>query len=225
MTLPATLGFWESAEMVKRFANRDPDHRLLELIEQYPNPEAVRVLDLGCAAGRNTVLLARRGFDVAALDAAHAMVAETRRRVGEVLGSEEAEARVRQGRMDDLGAFDSGSMDLVVALGVYHAAASRSEWDRALEESFRVLARGGRLLVANHTPGFSPVGVEAEPVPGEPGLYDGFPSGRSFLIEAPELDREMARVGAYPLVPTRTVERRTSDGGRRVTVNGLYLKP
>ena len=225
MTSTATLGFWESAEMVRRFANRDPDHRLLELVEQYPTPEAVRVLDLGCAAGRNTVLLARRGFDVVALDAAHAMVAETRRRLGEVLGSEEAEARVCQGRMDDLGAFDSGSMDLVVALGVYHGAASRSEWDRTLEESFRVLARGGRLLVANHTPGFAPVEVEVKPVPGEPGLYDGFPSGRSFLIEAPELDREMARYGAYPLVPTRTVERRTADGGRRATANGLYIKP
>lgn len=225
MTSTTTQGFWESPEMVKRFANRNPDHRLLELIEQYPTPGAVRVLDLGCAAGRNTVLLARRGFDVVAIDAASAMVAETRRRLGEVLGSEEAEARVRPGRMNDLGAFDSGSMDLVVALGVYHAAASRSEWDRTLEESFRVLARGGRLLVAIHTPGFSPVGVEVEPVPGEPGLYDGFPSGRSFLIEAPELDREMARFGAYPLLPTQTVERRTADGGRRVTANGLYIKP
>jgi SAM-dependent methyltransferase len=221
----STTGFWESAEMVQRFAHRDPDHRLLELIELYPNPEGVRILDLGCAGGRNTVLLGQRGFDVMAVDASQAMVDETRRRLGEVLGSRDAEARVRRGRMDDLGSFDSGSMDLVVALGVLHAAGSRSEWDRTLEESFRVLARGGRLLVANHGPGFLPTGVDVKPVPGEPGLYDGLPSGRSFLIEAPELDREMARFGAYPLVPTRTVDRRTEDGGRRVTVNGLYLKP
>lgn len=225
MTNAPATGFWESAEMVERFAHRDPDHRLVELIDLYPTPEAVRVLDLGCAGGRNTVFLARKGFDVMAVDASQAMVAETRRRLGEVLGSKDAEARVRQGGMDDLAAFDSGSMDLVVALGILHGAGSRSEWDRALEESFRVLARGGRLLVANHTPGFSPTGVEVKPVPGEPGLYDGLPSGRSFLIEAPELDREMARFGAYPLVPTSTVDRRTDDGGRRVTANGLYLKP
>lgn len=225
MTSVRVEGFWESAEMVDRFSNRDPDLRLLDLIEQYPNPGAVRVLDVGCAGGRNTVLLAERGFDVMALDASRAMVAETRRRVGEILGLREAEARVSAGRMDDLGAFDSGSLDLVVALGVYHAAVSRAEWDSAHSEAFRVLARGGRLLIANHTPGFSPTGVEITPVPGEPGLYDGLPSGRSFLIDAPELDREIAGFGGSPLVPTRIVERHFEDGGRRVTANGLYIKP
>ena len=42
----------------------------------------MRVLDIGCAGGRNAVYLARLGFDVHALDASEAMVAETRRRPG-----------------------------------------------------------------------------------------------------------------------------------------------
>ena len=49
----------------------------MELIEEYPDPSRVRVLDLGCAGGRNTVVLAERGFDLEALDASAAMVAKT----------------------------------------------------------------------------------------------------------------------------------------------------
>jgi hypothetical protein len=52
------------------------------------------------------------------------MVAETRRRVAEILGEREAEARVRLGRMDDLAEFDDGTFDLVVSLGVLHNAQS-----------------------------------------------------------------------------------------------------
>ena len=56
------------------------------------------------------------------------------------------------GRMDDLGDFADGSFDLVVALGVYHCATRRGEWDSALAETARVLRVGGRLLVAIFTP-------------------------------------------------------------------------
>jgi hypothetical protein len=42
---------------------RDPDHRLSELVDRCPDPEAVCVLDLGCAGKRNTVFLGRLGFD------------------------------------------------------------------------------------------------------------------------------------------------------------------
>ncbi|NIP81300.1 MAG: hypothetical protein GWO00_00905, partial [Gemmatimonadetes bacterium] len=41
--------FWESPERVARFAERDPDHRLVALASGYGDPGAVRVLDLGCA--------------------------------------------------------------------------------------------------------------------------------------------------------------------------------
>jgi SAM-dependent methyltransferase len=211
--------------MVERFAARDPDHRLARLVTDYPNPPAVRVLDLGCAAGRNAVLLAQLGFDVIAIDFSKAMVKETRRRVADILGPTEAEARVRIGGMTDLEDLADGSIDLIVALGIYHGASSRREWDRALEESARVLARGGRILVANHTEEFDPAGKGVVPVPGEPHLYDGLASGRSFLVDALTLDREIERHGLRPFVPTQTVRRETEAGGRRVTANALYLKP
>jgi len=109
---------WEDPESVAKFADREPDLRLLELIEATAEPAAVRVLDLGCAGGRNSELLARRGFDLQALDGSRAMVAHTRRRLSLILGKEQAASRVRLGRMDDLSDLDDGQFDLIVALGI-----------------------------------------------------------------------------------------------------------
>lgn len=197
--------------------------RLTELVREYPDPAAVRVLDLGCAAGRNAVLLAQRGFDVEALDASSAMAAKTRERVAAIRGADEAARRVRVGRMDDLSFAADSSFDLVVALGLYHCAQSRAEWDRALSETARVLKPGGRLLVSVFTPETDLTGRGIAPVPGEPNVYEGFESGRSVLVDAAALDAELARFGLTPLEPTRTA-RPKAETGRRVTANGLYRK-
>jgi SAM-dependent methyltransferase len=214
--------FWERAETVARFAAREPDLRLVALCAGFGTPSRTRALDLGCAAGRNTVLLAARGFPVLAVDASEAMVRATRERLA-ALGLDRPGVEVRTGRMDRLDDVPDGSLDLVVALGVYHQAAHRAEWDAALSETRRVLARGGLALVASHAPGTRYEGDEAHPVPGEPHVFEGYSAGRAFLVDAPEMDREMARHGLMPLTPTATsvVE---SEDSRRITVNALYIR-
>lgn len=215
--------FWEVSEQVERFAGREPDQRLLRLVESYEEPARVRVLDLGCAAGRNTVVLAQRGFDVHAVDSSRAMVERTRQRVAKVLGPAAAQERVRVGRMDSLAEHGSGSFDLIVALGVYHNATCREEWERALSETERILRPGGLVLVASFSPRSDPRGEGLRPAPGAPHVYEGFEAGRMYLMEAEAFDAEMARHGLLPAVATETVEAPT-DSGRRVTVNGLYRK-
>ena len=215
--------FWESPENVERFAAREPDVRLAELIREYKEPSATKVLDLGCAAGRNAVLLAQNGFDIIAVDASAAMVAKTRERLASILGPAEAQRRVRVGRMDNLSWAGDAIFELVVALGLYHCAQSRAEWDRALAESARVLAPGGCLLVSVFTPETDLTGRGIRPVEGEPDLYEGFESGRAFLVDAPGLDREMARRGLRPLKPTYTARPRV-ETGRRASANGRYIK-
>ncbi len=212
--------FWEDPAQVEAFAARAPDWRLLELLADYEGPARTRVLDLGCAGGRNAVVLAQRGSDFYAIDASRAMVERTRARVAAVLGAAEARRRVRLGRMDELD-FASGSFDLVVALGVYQTAGSQAEWDRAIAETVRVLARGGRVLVASFTPASDPAGAGLRPVPGEAHVFEGFAAGPMYLLHADELDAAMARHGLEPAVPTETVTVAT-ESGRRVTANGLY---
>jgi len=215
--------FWEDPENVARFAAREPDVRLTELVREYADPSATRVLDLGCAGGRNAVLLAENGFDLEAVDSSSAMVAKTRERLASILGAGDAERRTRVERMDDLSRFRDASFALVVALGVYHCAQSRAEWDRALAETVRVLESGGRVLVSVFTPETDLTGRGTRSVAGEPNVYEGFDSGRVFLVDAPALDREMARYGLRPLQPTRTARPKV-EIGRRVSANGLYGK-
>jgi SAM-dependent methyltransferase len=215
--------FWEDSEVVERFAGREPDAELVELIADWPEPAATCVLDLGCAGGRNAELLARRGFDVRALDTSAAMRTRTRERLAEILGAAEAEARVLAAEVGDLGAFADASFRLVVAIGIFHNAASRVEWDRALAETARVLAPRGLLLVASFTPATDLTGHGMMSVPDEPHVYEGPESVRVMLFEPDELDREMARFGLEPVRPTRVVTAET-DPGRRVTSRGLYRK-
>lgn len=182
-----------------------------------------RVLDLGCAGGRNTAVLAARGFDFQALDGSRAMVDHTRRRVASILGKRQAEQRVLLGKMHDLSAFADSAFDLVVALGIFHCASSHREWSRALDESARVLAPGGRLLVSVFNPETDLHGTGIHPIPGEPHVYGGFSSGRTYLVDAATLDDEMAGRALEPAVPSRTV-RVELEKGRRVVVNALYEK-
>lgn len=215
--------YWDDPGRVERFASRPPDHRLLELVDDYGDPPAVRVLDLGCAGGRNTELLARQGFDVHALDASTAMVERTRQRLAGLVGAGDALRRVMVGRMDDLSRYADGWFDLVVALGILHSAGSVEEWERAAAEIVRVLGPGGRVLFNQFTPEVDLTGEGVRPVSGERGVYDGFPSGRVVLLDAEALDRRWAAHGLVPVVPSETV-RVEVDGGRRVSVNALYVR-
>ncbi|HUO85546.1 MAG TPA: class I SAM-dependent methyltransferase [Thermoanaerobaculia bacterium] len=215
---------WDDPETVARFAAREPDRRLADLLDAMLPGEAPRVLDLGCAGGRNTVLLAQRGCDVHALDASAAMVAETRRRLAQIAGAAEAEQRVLQGKMDDLSRFGDGELDLVIALGVFQEAGSLEEWHRAVDESARVLRPDGRLLVAHFAPGTDLTGHHGAPIEGRQDLYEPSPGSRNVLLGQTRLDAAMREHGLMPVVPSETVNVGTGEGGRRVTVNALYRR-
>ena len=215
--------FWNDAAQVERFAARAADHRLLALLDTYPDPAVVRVLDLGCAGGRNAALLAARGFDVHARDLAEAMVERTRARVAESLGVEEARRRVRRAAMDELSDLPDGSFDLVVALGIYHQAQDETEWARALDESVRVVQPEGLLLVANFAPGTGGLDAPLARVPGSEFVYEGMRGGHLCLRTLEGLDADFAARGCPPQVPSVVVERET-DERRRITVNALYRR-
>jgi SAM-dependent methyltransferase len=213
--------FWEDPEVVERFASRSPDHRLQAIVEGCEDPTKLRVLDLGCAGGRNTVYLARRGVAVRAVDASEAMVARTRERLGPILGVDRAESRVHRGSMTHLAAFDDSSFDLVVALGVLHTAHSLVEWDAALAEIRRVLSPRGLALVSNFAPASRPEGRPLEPAQCEPHAYRWRANRPMVLMDARAHDASFAGHGFRPVDVTRTVKV-VLEAGYRITVNALY---
>jgi SAM-dependent methyltransferase len=222
--LPQSNPRWEDPEIVAEFVTREPDHRLSELLDATGNPSRLQVLDLGCAGGRNAELLATRGCRVLAVDLSQAMVEATRRRLAPIIGQREAENRVIRSEMSDLSHIQDGSIDLVVALGIYHQASSVEEWDLAMSETARVLREGGRLLSAQFAPGTDLTGEHGRPVEGEDHVYMIREGSRVVLFEVEDLDRRMAAHGFVPLSPSATVERPHDPYGRRVTVNALYQK-
>lgn len=213
--------FWDRPDIVERFTDRDPDHRLQGLMDDVEDPGAVRVLDLGCAAGRNTVYLARIGVDVHAVDASKTMLARTRERFGAVLAPDEASRRVRLGVMTDLGAHDDDAFDLVVALGVLHTADCLEEWNAALSEIGRVLRRGGRALVSNFSPGSRPEGQPLPRVDGSRHAYRWRDDRPMVLMDAAEHDASFGIHGFAPAEETETVHVPLEDGFR-ITVNAMY---
>jgi SAM-dependent methyltransferase len=219
----ATARYWSEPDRVEEFAQRDPDLRLVALMERARTLQVTRVLDLGCAAGRNTVPLASKGFDVWALDLARGMVARTRARLAALIGEDEASRRVVEGRMDDLGRFADGFFDLVVALGVYHMAKDEAELRRALAETGRVLRPGGLVLSAMFAPGVAFENRRLERVPGAANVFRDGEGDTVCLLDPPAFDAEMAAHGFEPVEPTVEV-RRLHKTAVRVVTNGLHRK-
>lgn len=215
--------FWTEPGTVDTFANRDPDRRLVDILDNWAEPSAPRVLDVGCAGGRNTVLLAARNLEFHALDASIPMVVRTRERVTPVVGVTAARKRVCVGTMEDLSAYSDASFNLVIALGVYHQASIADRWHNAVAESGRVLTVGGLVLISAFAPDSQPDGEPLSPVADLQDSYDGFSSGPMCLFDVETHDKEMASHGFEPHVPTETV-RVTTELGFRVTLNALYRK-
>lgn len=215
--------FWSRANVVEKFAGRDPDLRLISILEDWVTGRTIRALDLGCAGGRNTEALTRAGADVHAIDRSHAMVERTRSRLTGILGREEAERRVGLGSMRDLSRFGDEGFDLVVALGVYGSAGDREVFQETLSETARILVPGGRALVATFSPGSQPEGVPLSRHPKKSDVYTWRGGRRAFLLEPEALDHAFARHGLLPHVPTSPVHV-DMERGFRITINALYRK-
>jgi GrpB-like predicted nucleotidyltransferase (UPF0157 family)/SAM-dependent methyltransferase len=105
--------------------------------------EGKHVLDVGCAAGHLSALLAERGADVLGVDSSAGMVAVARRKFGEVARFEVADI-TRPLPVED------GSIDVITASLVLHYV---RDWGPTLTEFRRVLKPGGALVFSVHHPG------------------------------------------------------------------------
>jgi SAM-dependent methyltransferase len=102
-----------------------------------------RVLDVGCGEGRFCRMLSARGFDAVGIDPTSALIAKAREL--------DLSGRYVEAFAESL-PFEDGSFDLVVS---YLTLLDIPDYRRAILEMSRVLAPGGRVLVANCTPYFT----------------------------------------------------------------------
>lgn len=156
-----------------------------------------RILDAGCGSGRNLIWFLREGFEVYAIDA-DASAVRSVEAMARHLQPEAPAERLRVGPLEAM-PWPDDSMDAVISSAVLHFAADEDQFDRMLEEKWRVLRRGG-LFFARLA---SSIGIEhllSQPR-GRVRLPDG--SDRFVVDEALLLERTR-RLGGVLVDPIKT---------------------
>jgi cyclopropane fatty-acyl-phospholipid synthase-like methyltransferase len=141
--------------------NPEPPPELVALLDEIPEPG--RALDLGCGSGRNSALLAGRGWEVTGVDFVPRAVKKARRR----MAAEGLPVTILAGdvtRLEEAGV--RGPFQLLLDVGCFHSlpAGRRLDYERG---AAAVAAPGATFLLFAFTtpsgprPGVPPAEVEA----------------------------------------------------------------
>jgi 2-polyprenyl-3-methyl-5-hydroxy-6-metoxy-1,4-benzoquinol methylase len=121
--------------------------RIKEKISNNYVRAGMRVLEIGCGTGTLTTMMAGKGAEVTAIDAAPAMLAEAENKVAAEGLSDQVTLKYMDASL--IGdRFPPGSFDLIVSTLVF-SELPPDEQRLALEACKNLLAPGGRLLIAD----------------------------------------------------------------------------
>ena len=179
---------WSDAEMVAGFARSPANSDLLAYAARKGAARPLRVLDIGCGAGRNAVPLARAGHRVVGTDLSWPMVEAAHQR-------QQAGLTVTCAPMHRLPVRDR-SFDLIVAHGIWNLAKTSSEFRVAIGEAARAAADGAALFVFTFSR--TTIAEHAQPFEGESFGYTQFTGSPQIFLTADQLRSELAAVGFVP---------------------------
>ena len=114
----------------------------MRYIERYLRP-GMRVLEIGAATGRYSLTLARKGYDVTAIELVQHNINVFRKKM-----KPGDKVDLQQGNALDLSRFADGSFDMTLLFGPMYHLLVREDQTRALEEALRVTKPSGLLFVA-----------------------------------------------------------------------------
>jgi SAM-dependent methyltransferase len=194
---------WSTPGTVAGFVQSPPNEALLQAAAAEWKDRS-RLLDIGCGAGRNTVPLARAGWDIFGVDLSLPMVMTARSRLaaGQLLDR----ARVLLAPMDRL-PFAAASFDFIVAHGIWNLARTSGEFGRAVDEAARVARPGCALFLftfSRHT-----LTPEAQPAPGESFVFTQFSGQPQCFLTEEQIVSELHARGFTPdaRLPLRELNR------------------
>lgn len=136
------------------YTNYDEEGRLLSrhgsveylttmrYIEKYLRPE-MKILEIGAGTGRYSHALARKGYEVEAVELVEHNISVFRANT-----QPDESVTVRQGDARDLHFFAEGSFDITLLLGPMYHLFTEQDQLQALREAVRVSKPGGLIMVA-----------------------------------------------------------------------------
>jgi ubiquinone/menaquinone biosynthesis C-methylase UbiE len=134
---------WELAWREGRWEEKSPPlAEVVEFVSELKHANAKTILDLGCGAGRHSILLAKEGFQVAALDVSETALKtlDTRLKAGSV-----GNVVLIQHEMGEL-PFIEDYFDGVVSTNVLHHGKS-FEIKKTIDELYRVMKPGASAFI------------------------------------------------------------------------------
>jgi SAM-dependent methyltransferase len=196
---------WSTPGTVAGFVQSPPNLTLLQFAErERAGRTNGRLLDIGCGAARNALPLARTGWRVLGTDTSWPMLeaAALKGRGEAVSGRLDLAAAT----MDALPVGD-GTIDLIVAHGIWNLASSSAQFRRAVREAARAAAAGAGLFLVTFSRATLP--AEADAVPGEPFVFTQFSGEPQCFLTSGQLVEELGAAGFIPdaTIPLRELNR------------------
>ena len=212
--------FWNKKEIVEEFAAYEAPKYWKEFLSTFKNPDSIRVLDLGCGGGRNSVLAAGMGFHVSASDLHFNMVKATRKVLAPYIPKAELVKRVVKTGFEKT-PYATGAFDVVIASGVLHNANTVKKFRDGVHEISRILKNNGSFCMnIFYLESDDPTMRASKREKGVFYTDIGLPM---VLLGRKEIISELAKAG---IVPTNNVTSYESqvNTGRRYVLRGVFRK-
>lgn len=180
---------WDSPNIVSNFTRKKPSTTLLGYVREFSAGRRLRVLDIGCGAGRHLRPLLEAGHDCRGTDTSEKMLEAAARLLSDVT-PDTADILVRA-PMHEL-PFDDRSFDLIVSHGVWNLARTEQELRLAIREASRVADSGAALYLTTFSRNTLP--PTAEPVPGSTYIFTDFNDEPQCFLTRDQLQSELEAV-------------------------------
>jgi ubiquinone/menaquinone biosynthesis C-methylase UbiE len=137
---------WNQILRNRRYSQEEPDELVVSFVTLLKKKnKKMRVLDLGCGAGRNLIYAANQNFEVNGLEMSDTGLSFTKER----LRKRNLEAHILKGDMNLLPYIDSCFDAAICIFAIYHQKLERIQ--TTISEIHRVLKKGGILLTNFHS--------------------------------------------------------------------------
>ena len=141
---------WENLHSKKRFRPLYPAESIVRFLftnfsHELNERKNIKIIDIGCGAGRHTRLCSEQGFNTYAVDFSKKGVVESEK----LLADSNLKAQFSVADMGDL-PFETETFDGAISFGVFYYTDSTG-MKRAISEMYRVLKQGAKAIVVSRT--------------------------------------------------------------------------